>query len=115
MHCYLYCLVYLLLFIPAGEVVRSDRWRDRFRHLNHSTHNYLRITRILKCLGEFELEHLKAPFVRHLLHEAIIERTLGNTLNSCMNYWVMVLKNDEERKKVVSYAEELVEQVNSSA
>ena len=60
------------------------------------------------------MEHLKAPFVRHLLYEAIIERTLDNTLNSCMNYWVMVLKGDEEREKVLSYAKQVVKLANSS-
>ena len=60
------------------------------------------------------MEHLKAPFVRCLLYEAIIERTLDNTLNSCMNYWVMVLKGDEEREKVLSHADKLVKQANSS-
>ena len=60
------------------------------------------------------MEHLKAPFVRCLLYEAIIERALDNTLNSCMNYWVMVLKDDEEREQVLSDADELVKQANSS-
>ena len=108
------CLHDILVFVSVGELVRADNWRERFRYLNRSTHNYLRITRILKCLGEFNMEHLKAPFVRCLLYEAIIERTLDNTLNSCMNYWVMVLKGDEEREKVLSYADKLVKQANSS-
>ena len=59
------------------------------------------------------MEHLKAPFVRFILHEAIVERTLVNTLYSCMNYWVMVLKNDEQREEVIKFAEELVEVENS--
>ena len=70
-------------------------------------HNYLRITRILKCLGEFEYEHLKAPFVRFVLYEAIVERTLKNTKNSCLNYWLEVIKDDGERKKIRRYAKQL--------
>ena len=59
------------------------------------------------------MEHLKESFVRFVLHEAIVERTLLNTLYSCMNYWVMVLKNDEQREEVIKFAEELVEVENS--
>ena len=74
----------------TGEVERAENWKERFYHLNHSMHNYLCITRILKCLGEMELEHLKALFVRYVLHEIISEQTLYNCLNSCINYWLQV-------------------------
>ncbi len=75
--------------------------------MNHSMHNYLRITRILKCLGEFVYEHLKAPFIRFVLREAIVERTLPRTLDSCKNYWIQVLKVDKEREEVTEYIKEL--------
>ena len=58
------------------------------------------------------MEHLKGPLVCFLLREAIIEQTLLNTLSSCMNYWVMVLKDNEERKKVFRFAEELIKENN---
>ena len=89
---------------------RADNWQDRFHHLNHSMHNYLRITRILKCLGEFRYEHLKAPFVRFVLHEAIMERTLNNTLDSCLNYWLEVIKDDSERAQIRKLAKKLNKQ-----
>ena len=62
----------------TGDLERADNWKERFHHLqlNHSMHNYLRITRIRKCLGEMQLEHLKAPFVRYVLFEIILEQTL---------------------------------------
>ena len=94
-------------YVDVGELERAANWKNRFRHLNHSMHNYLRITRILKCLGEFGYEHLKAPFVRFVLHEAIVERTLDNTLDSCLNYWQEVIKDDNERKQIKKYAREL--------
>ena len=74
----------------TGELGRADNWKERFCHLNRSMHNYLRITRILKCLGEMQLEHLKAPFVRYILYEIISEQTLYNCLDSCINYWLQV-------------------------
>jgi len=68
----------------TGEVERANNWKERFQHLNHFMHNYLRITRILKCLGEMQLEHLKAPFVQFFLHEIISEQTL-------ITVWTVVL------------------------
>lgn len=35
---------------------------------------------------------LQAPFVDFVLHEAITEGTLPNTLDSCMEYWVEVVR-----------------------
>ncbi|MCI4390048.1 hypothetical protein PGIGA_G00118080 [Pangasianodon gigas] len=35
----------------TGEVQRAVNWKERFANLNRNTHNNLRITRILKCLG----------------------------------------------------------------
>ena len=96
----------------TGEIERADNWQERFRHLNHSSHNYLRITRILKCLGEMEYEHLKAPFLRFVLHEAIEEGTLDHTLDSCINYWLEVLKSKEEREDVRKHAQKLADKVN---
>lgn len=93
----------------AGELERADHWQDRFRHLNYSMHNYLRITRILKSLGEFQYEHFKGPFVRFVLHEAIVKRTLTRTLDSCMNYWVEVIRDDEERGSIRTWAKELAQ------
>lgn len=101
------CLYCLSLVVVLGEIERADNWEKRFRHLNRSMHNYLRITRILKCLGEFDYERLKAPFVRFVLHEAIVEQTLDNTMDSCLNYWLEVIKDDEERKQIKKYAREL--------
>ena len=70
-------------------------------------HNYLRITRILKCLGELKYEHLKANFIRFVLHEAIVAQTLRNTLNSCLNYWLEVVRDRKQRKELKCYADEL--------
>jgi len=43
----------------TGAVSRTPHYAERFAHLNFSFHNYLRITRILKCLGELGFEHFK--------------------------------------------------------
>ena len=104
-----FCYNRLYLLLAAGEIERAENWKSRFRHLNHSMHNYLRITRILKCLGEFQYEHLKAPFVKFILWEAIVEETLTRTVESCVNYWLEVIRNDDKRAGLRKWAERLAE------
>ena len=74
-------------------------------------HNYLRITRILKSLGELGYEHYKAHLVKFILREALEERTLVNCLDSCLDYWVNTIKDDQERAELKGYAEEFVDDV----
>ncbi|XP_025086132.1 opioid growth factor receptor-like protein 1 [Pomacea canaliculata] len=97
-----------------GQVQRSEKWKERFHHLNHSMHNYLRITRILKCLGEMGLEHFKKPFIRFILNEAIYKGTLDRTLDSCLNYWVGTLRKDEDRQEMEEYTKQLFHKKDNS-
>lgn len=66
--------------------------------MNRSFHNYLRITRILKCLGEVGLEHFKIHFVQHVLKEIYENRELLNCYESCVKYWVPILRKEEEKQ-----------------
>ncbi|KAB5536888.1 hypothetical protein PHYPO_G00112510 [Pangasianodon hypophthalmus] len=50
----------------TGKVKRAVNWKERFANLNRNTHNNLRITRILKCLGLLGFCHYQAPLVRFL-------------------------------------------------
>ena len=71
-------------------------------------HNYLRITRILKSLGELGYEHYKAHLVEFILTEALQEKTLVNCLDSCLDFWVNTIKDDFERARLKDYAESLM-------
>lgn len=84
----------------TGELERSENWKERYENLNYSGHNYLRITRILKCLGELNYEHLKKPFVEFFLKEIFENGKLKNAKRSCVDYWVEVLRNDNERNQI---------------
>jgi hypothetical protein len=66
-------------------------------------HNYLRITRILKCLGEMGFEHYKVPFLRFMLQEAIVTKKLSRTLESCYNYWIGTVKDNQQRAELDRY------------
>ncbi|XP_006821062.1 uncharacterized protein LOC102805320 [Saccoglossus kowalevskii] len=87
----------------TGEIERAKHWEKRYQNLNWSMHNYLRITRILKSLGEFRYEHLQAPFVQFVLKEVYKNDRLTNCLNSCVQYWIHTIKDDGKRTELLEY------------
>ena len=62
----------------TGELERSSNYRACFNNLNARSHNYLRITRILKWLGEMNLEHLKFGFLVFFANEAVNLKSIRN-------------------------------------
>ena len=61
------------------------------------------------------MEHLKPPFIEFVLHEAIVTGELCNVLNSCMNYWVEVLREEGERNRMWELARKMVDGVNEQS
>ncbi|XP_068121050.1 opioid growth factor receptor-like, partial [Hyperolius riggenbachi] len=88
----------------TGDIVCAENCEERFRNLNSNTHNNLRITRILKCLGELGYEHFQAPLVRFFLEETLCNGNLPSVKTSVLNYFMSVVKNEEERQKLVHFA-----------
>lgn len=97
----------------TGRITRANNWKSRFQHLNRSYHNYLRITRILKFLGEFGHENYKRPFVEFVLEEAMEHGTLINTLESCVRYWLETIKSKEDREALKDYVRKIESGYNS--
>lgn len=82
---------------------RSDNLPPSFGRLSTgSSHNNLRISRILKCLSELGLERLNAGFLLHVLSE----QSEANELNSrgirgsMDRWWANCLRNEEERSSI---------------
>ncbi|CAL1533700.1 unnamed protein product [Lymnaea stagnalis] len=91
----------------TGEIKRSKNYKECFQNLTNHTHNYLRITRILKSLGELGYEHLKTPFLDFILSEALKKnRLLERTLTSCKNYWIGTIKDDGDRERLYQLIDE---------
>jgi hypothetical protein len=65
----------------TGVLRRAPNYKERFRNLDSRSHNYLRITRILKFLGEVGLERLKLPFLAFWAREVFVEKSLANPGN----------------------------------
>ncbi|KAG9474540.1 hypothetical protein GDO78_004700 [Eleutherodactylus coqui] len=93
-----------LLSEETGEVERAANWEDRFKNLNYHSHNNLRITRILKCLGEMGYSHFQAPLVRFFLEETLSRDKLGNVKRSVLDYFMFAVKDKHERRKLVHFA-----------
>jgi hypothetical protein len=84
----------------TGKISRAQNWKERLYHLNRSSHNFLRITRILKCFGEVGLERLQSPFVEFLIYEAFQSKTLINSQRSCRHFWLPAVDDLEERERL---------------
>ena len=87
----------------SGAVVRrpKDEFEARFDNLNYSSHNYLRITRMLKCLGEMGLESWKGQCLAALEREIYETKFLPNCRRSYEDYWTGTVKDDGARKAIV--------------
>ncbi|XP_028930391.1 opioid growth factor receptor-like protein 1 isoform X2 [Ornithorhynchus anatinus] len=93
------------LIDKTGNVTRAANWQERFQHLNESQHNYLRITRILKSLGELGYESFKSPLVKFILQEALVENTIPNIKQSALEYFVYTIRDRRERRKLLRFAQ----------
>ncbi|XP_057218883.1 opioid growth factor receptor 2 [Triplophysa rosa] len=88
----------------TGDVARADNWKKRFDNLNRYTHNNLRITRILKCLGTLGFEHYQEKLVKFFLHETLVMKTLPNVKKSVLDYFMFAVLDKKQRQDLVKYA-----------
>lgn len=94
-----------------GEVARNpENFKSRYNHLNHSFHNYLRISRILKALGEFGFERFKIHWINLFIEEVFVHGNLRNVLSSLKGFWIPTLRHREDRvaakNKIHAYQKE---------
>ncbi|XP_037540659.1 opioid growth factor receptor [Nematolebias whitei] len=88
----------------TGEVKRAENWKDRFGNLERNMHNNLRITRILKSLGELGFEHYQAPLVRFFLEETLVKKTLSSVKRSVLDYFLFAVLDRQKRQELVKFA-----------
>lgn len=67
-------------------------------------HNNLRITRILKSLGELGFEHYQVPLVRFFLEETLVKKTLGTVKRSVLDYFLFAVLDKQKRQELVRFA-----------
>ncbi|OXB67878.1 hypothetical protein ASZ78_005560, partial [Callipepla squamata] len=88
----------------TGELERAENWTERFLNLNRFSHNNLRITRILKCLGEMGYEHYQVHLVKFFLTETLVNETLSNVKRSALDYFLFTIRSKRKRRELVHYA-----------
>ncbi|XP_038014653.1 opioid growth factor receptor [Motacilla alba alba] len=88
----------------TGELERAENWRERFENLNRFSHNNLRITRILKCLGEMGYEDYQVHLVKFFLTETLVKETLPNVKRSALDYFLFTVRSKEKRRELIHYA-----------
>lgn len=86
----------------TGAVSRGQNYKSRYRNLSTNAHNWLRITRIMKCLGLLGFPHFVAPFLSFLVQEMLAGRLcrLGGSLRG---FFVETLLNDNDRIALLSF------------
>lgn len=88
----------------TGDVEHADNWEERFDNMNRNTHNNLRITRILKCLGTLGFKHYQEKLVKFFLHETLVEKRLPNIKKSVLDYFMFAVLDKSQRQDLVRFA-----------
>merc|ERR1711972_385845 len=87
---------FALVDVGSGELTRTPAYQARFANLNSKSHNYLRITRILKWLGEFNVIHFQPHFIRALSRASFEPPyAVWDMRRSIIQYFVPVLKDKD--------------------
>jgi len=102
-----------LLDEELGTVGRNPKtWKKQLHEVNHSHHNYLRITRILKFLGAVGLEHYKFRFLNHVILEIFKSKKFENAESSCIRFWMPTLRKGEHLKTLDALCGKLGRKIN---
>ncbi|XP_070797893.1 opioid growth factor receptor isoform X1 [Pituophis catenifer annectens] len=88
----------------TGELSKAENWCERFGNLNRYSHNNLRITRILKCLGEMGYENYQVQLVKFFLSETLVHQVLPRVLRSVLDYFMFTIRNKPKRRELVYFA-----------
>ncbi|XP_072270536.1 opioid growth factor receptor-like isoform X1 [Pyxicephalus adspersus] len=93
----------------SGKVGQAENWQERYKNLDRNSHNNLRITRILKCLGELGFEHYQKPLISFFLEETLCYGNLQNVKESVLDYFLFSVRNKKERRELLKLAWKLYE------
>lgn len=86
----------------TGKLKKSSQSQRCFHNLNLSSHNYLRITRMLKFLGELGLENYKIAFLEFCEDQIFNTMELANCRRSFEDYWVQTVYANDVREAFIA-------------
>jgi len=83
----------------TGLISRSKNYAAQYKNLCRSSHNNLRISRMLKCLSEFGYEYLNYAFLLHVLNEQSEHEELNTSVirGSMDRWWANCVRGQRER------------------
>merc|ERR1719326_1301837 len=84
----------------TGELTVAEHHVARFENLINHSHNFLRITRILKFLGLMNMPHYQTGFLVAFLEQILLYCNLFGVARSLKNYWVPTLVDPDVRGSV---------------
>lgn len=82
----------------SGSVRRAENFQGRFQNLSNSSHNWLRVTRIFKSLGELGFEHYKLPWLLEITNQVFVTRSLAKCQRSLVAYWAWTLRKPDDQR-----------------
>lgn len=85
------------------SIQRAAHWQERYANLVHRSHNWLRLTRILKHLGEIEMEPYKVALVWHIAREIHERKQLTPMRDSFINYMAGTIFDEDVRVSLETY------------
>lgn len=94
----------MIYLTPVGSNRRAALVLSDILVSPRNMHNNLRITRILKSLGELGFRHYQAPLVRFFLEETLVKKTLGSVKRSVLDYFLFAVLEKEKRQELVRFA-----------
>lgn len=83
---------------------RSANFQERYRNLRERSHNNLRITRIILCLGELGWQDLQVPWVKFLASECQCGALADHSVKSLVHYWLPSLEGEARQSVEAEFA-----------
>jgi hypothetical protein len=75
-------------------------WEERAYFLSRSSHNYLRLTRIMKCFTILGLESYKLNLIAFFVEQVFKNKVLEETMESLMTYWFGTISKESDLQKM---------------
>lgn len=91
----------------TGALVPSENAVERWANMCRFTHNFLRVTRILKFLGEIGLQaQYGYPFLHGLIVAATTgDKPLASVFTALCGYWIETVKESPVRQEMSDFAQ----------
>jgi len=86
--------------LETGTIEKHSHWKSRFLNLRFESHNYLRINRILACLGHLGFDRYRKPLIDFFGNEISAKDSLLTPCKySFENFWIEALTPDSSHYK----------------